>query len=147
MAVCMLPKHETRVRFSYPADKQDKGAPYLSGRVREKRRLAKNNNMKLAQLIKQGFAYSTATAAYILLVMAIMTNAERIGNGNELIAAAAMLTLFVFSAAVTGSLVLGKPVLTYLDGAKKDAVKLLAANLIWLFFWLVIFFSLALIYG
>ena len=40
-----------------------------------------------------------------------------------------MLMLFVFSAAVTGSLIFGQPVLWYLDGKKKDALTLLTYTL------------------
>ena len=43
-----------------------------------------------------------------------------------------MLLLFIISATVTGSLVLGKPILLYLDGSKKDALVLLFSTLIWL---------------
>jgi hypothetical protein len=44
---------------------------------------------------------------------------------NHLLAPMVFLLLFVFSALVTGYLVLGKPILMYLDGQKKEAIKLL----------------------
>lgn len=44
-----------------------------------------------------------------------------------------MLMLFVFSAAITGSLVLGRPILWYIDGKKKEAVHLLFSTLIFFF--------------
>jgi uncharacterized membrane protein len=41
----------------------------------------------------------------------------------------AMLMLFVFSAAVTSGLVLGRPIMWYLDGKKKEAIHLLVSTL------------------
>ena len=43
------------------------------------------------------------------------------------------LMLFVLSAGVTGALVLGRPVLKYLDGDRKGAIYLFCATLGWLF--------------
>ena len=43
-----------------------------------------------------------------------------------------LLLLFVISAAITGLLVLGKPVHLYLSGLKKEAFILLFATLAWL---------------
>lgn len=40
------------------------------------------------------------------------------------------LMLFVLSAAITGSLVLGRPILWYMDGKKKEAVHLLFLTLL-----------------
>ena len=40
-----------------------------------------------------------------------------------------MLSLFVFSAAITGALIFGRPALWYIDGKKKEAVSLLAHTL------------------
>lgn len=37
-----------------------------------------------------------------------------------------MLMLFVFSAALTGTLFFGKPIMWYIDGKKKEALSLLA---------------------
>lgn len=62
-----------------------------------------------------------------------MLNGEKYFESvNESIASIAFLTLFVLSAAVTGGLVLGKPVLMYLDNQKSDAIKLFIYTLCWL---------------
>ena len=45
---------------------------------------------------------------------------------------AAMLLLLVLSATITGALVLGKPILLYLDNKKADAIKLFFWTLGWL---------------
>ena len=63
-----------------------------------------------------------------------MFNAESIfGRMTDFRGPLAMLLLFVFSAAVTASLVFGKPILLYLDNFKKEAFKLLLYTLAFLF--------------
>ncbi len=99
--------------------------------------------MKKSQIAKIGLANSSGVAAYVFLVALFMSNANRIfGKGDNMLTGVAMLLLFVVSAAVTGSLVLGKPALMYLEGAKKEAVLLLGYTIAWLFAWLVISFLL-----
>jgi hypothetical protein len=101
--------------------------------------------MKKSELAKQSLAYSVGVVIYIFLVALLMTNGQRLfGKVDNVISGVAMLLLFVFSAAVTGSLIFGKPILMYLDGAKKEAVKMLIYTIIWLFFWLMLFFLLVL---
>jgi len=81
-------------------------------------------------------------AAYVALVVLFMSNAEKIidqtassGFAPPVIIGSAMLLLFVLSAAVTGALVLGRPILLYLDGQKTDAIRLFLYTLAWLAFW------------
>ncbi|PIQ74097.1 MAG: hypothetical protein COV85_03975 [Candidatus Portnoybacteria bacterium CG11_big_fil_rev_8_21_14_0_20_44_10] len=57
----------------------------------------------------------------------------------------ALLLLFVLSAAITSLLVLGKPVILYLNDSKKEAFKLLIYTLVALFFILLIVFSVLLV--
>jgi hypothetical protein len=45
----------------------------------------------------------------------------------------AMLLLLVFSAALVGALIFGRPVLWYLEGRKQDSLRLLAGTLAILF--------------
>jgi hypothetical protein len=56
-----------------------------------------------------------------------MNNGNKIfgSSDNNLIAPILFLLLFVFSALLTGFLVLGKPLMLYIDGQKKDGVNLL----------------------
>ena len=101
--------------------------------------------MKKSELVKQSLAYSLGVVVYIFLVALLMTNGQRLfGKIDNVMSGVAMLLLFVFSAAVTGSLIFGKPILMYLDDAKKEAVKMLIYTIIWLFFWLMLFFLLVL---
>lgn len=97
-------------------------------------------------LVKLAALHAGGTLLYIALVSSILFNAPRIfgGNGKDIVLIPiAMLLLFVFSAALTGSLILGRPILWYLDGKKKEAVALFMATLGFLFlFTLVAFIAL-----
>jgi hypothetical protein len=70
------------------------------------------------------------TVLYVTLVASLMYNAPKIFGGDEdtVLIPIAMLLLFVVSASITGLLVLGRPVMWYLDGKKKEAVSLLIAT-------------------
>lgn len=81
------------------------------------------------------------TATYIVAVATFLNHAQALfGNdeGKSWIIPVAMLSLLVFSVALIGFLMIGRPVLWYVDGRKKEAVAL--------FFWtLGIFFGLTVI--
>lgn len=82
--------------------------------------------MNKSKLIKTALVNSLATVIYISLVVFVMMNGQNFfGTASDFGGGLAMLMLFVLSAAVTGSLVIGKSILLYLDGAKKEAIKLL----------------------
>ena len=70
---------------------------------------------------------SGGVAIYIFLVTSIMRNGDKIFGAvdNKTFAPVAFLLLFVFSALITGGLVLGKPIILYADGQKKEGIKLL----------------------
>ena len=78
------------------------------------------------------------TMLYITFVVGIMSNAEMIfGQMDHWVGTVAFLLLFVLSAAVTGGLVIGRPIWWYLEGNKKEAVKLFVGTVAWL----AVFFS------
>jgi hypothetical protein len=84
-------------------------------------------------LVKRSFLNALATAIYISGVISIMFNAERIfGEVDNILIPIAMLMLFVLSASITGGLVLGKPILMYLNGQKAEGVKLFLYTIGWL---------------
>ena len=92
------------------------------------------------KILSAGFYYALGAAAYVSLVAWLLANAEVIfGRMAGILAPITFLLLFVVSAAVTGSLVLGKPLMMYLDGEKKDAVKQLAVTIAWLFLFTIAF--------
>ena len=97
--------------------------------------------MKNSTLAKLGAIYSLGVVAYIFLVALFMNNASKwFGEEDGFFAPVAALTLFVFSALVTGGLVLGKPIMLYLDGQKKDGLKLLLSIGLGLFVYMLLIF-------
>jgi hypothetical protein len=93
------------------------------------------------KLIKIGFLCALGEVAYIGLVALLMNSAGRFfGNtpDNKILAPITFLLLFVLSAAVSGALVLGKPVLMYVEGKKKEALALFGFTLFWLFIFFVL---------
>ena len=98
------------------------------------------------KLLQSSFLCALGTVAYIAVVATIMTNAEQsFGEMPKMLAPIAFLTLFVVSAAITGSLVLGRALMMYLDGVKKGAVKQLGMTIAWLAMFLILFFGVLLI--
>ena len=97
--------------------------------------------MENKKLIKWGIIDTLGTAIYIFLVALFMNQGSKIFGevDNKLLSPMVALLLFVFSALVTGGLVLGRPLLMYLDGLKKEAVKLLFYTGLSLFIVLLIF--------
>lgn len=94
-------------------------------------------NMK--KICKQSFIYSLAAAAYIALVAIFMANAEKfLGKNDTALSALAFLLLFSLSALIVGALLVGKPLMIYLDGKKKEAVWALLANAGWMLLFLII---------
>jgi hypothetical protein len=93
------------------------------------------------KLIIYALGCALGEAGYILLVAFLMKNANNIfGNTPGILGIIAFLMLFVLSAAVSGALVLGKPVLLYLEGKKKEALELFGLILGWLFIIMIILF-------
>ena len=87
----------------------------------------------MKKLIQRSFLNALGTIAYVSIVATIMQNGEKIfGSINKTTGPIAFLTLFVLSAAVTGGLVLGKPLLMYLNNQKSEAVRLFLYTLCWL---------------
>ncbi len=85
------------------------------------------------KLIKRSFLNVLGTVAYVSVVAVIMSHGSQIfGKKDTALTPVAVLMLFVLSAAVTGSLVAGKPLLMYLNNEKSDAIKLFIYTLCWL---------------
>jgi hypothetical protein len=79
--------------------------------------------------------------AYVMLVVLVMTNGEKIfGQMENFWGPVAFLLLFVFSALVTGLLVLGRPIYLWLNDSKKEAVKMLLFTVANLFIVLLVAF-------
>ncbi|MFZ2190412.1 MAG: hypothetical protein WA057_02460 [Candidatus Magasanikiibacteriota bacterium] len=86
------------------------------------------------KLIQYSFVHSVGVFAYILFVSLLMNNAKYlVDKVNDVIGGAMFLSLFVLSATVVGSLIFARPIMMYLDGNKKEAIKLLFYTVAWLF--------------
>jgi hypothetical protein len=79
------------------------------------------------------------TAVYVAIVALIIYSAEKIfGKMSNITGPIAFLLLFVTSAAITGFLVLGQPIMLYLDNQKREAVRLFLYTVGWLFAFTII---------
>jgi len=78
------------------------------------------------KLIKRSLIHGIAVFSYIVLIVWLLSNITSwFGEDDRgILAPVLILSIFVISALITGSLVLGKPLMLYLDGKKKDAVKM-----------------------
>ena len=97
------------------------------------------------QIIKYSALHAAGTVAYIALVATFMFNIDNIlgsGPDTSILVPIAMLLLFVVSASITGSLVVGRPILWYLDGKKKEAVSLLISTIGFLTFAMICAFAI-----
>jgi hypothetical protein len=95
------------------------------------------------KLIKDGLTYALGEAAYIALVASFMQYANKLfGPGPNILGIVAFLMLFVLSAAISGALILGKPILLYLENKKREALELFGITLGWIFIFLIILLGL-----
>lgn len=90
--------------------------------------------MKNSKLLLFSLTHALGVAVYIIGVSFIMRNAEKIfGKMDNFFGPVAFLLLFVLSAAVTGALTLGRPVLLYMDNHRAEAIKMFFYTVGWLF--------------
>jgi len=87
--------------------------------------------MKNSKLILFSVFHSLGVLVYVSLVALFMNNAEKIfGKKDNFMTGIIVLLIFILSALITSSLVLGRPILLYLDGKKAEAIKLLIYTII-----------------
>lgn len=100
--------------------------------------------MKNLNLIGRAILNSLGVLIYISLVSLILNNAANIFGpmNNKILGPIIFLMLFVFSALVTSGLVLGKPLLLYIEGLKKEGLKLFFYTGISLFILLLLSFAI-----
>jgi len=99
----------------------------------------------MEKIRKTAIVNALGTALYVIAVACFMYFASnmKIGRNNTVLVPITLLLLFVFSAALTGFLLFGKPALMYIDGKKKEALFLLSNTL--MFFSLITFIFLTLL--
>ncbi len=84
-------------------------------------------------LILTSFLQALGVFIYILLVVQIISALTHLfPKPDQFWQPVILLLLFVVSAAITGLLVLAKPIILYLDGLKKEAIKLFGWTISWL---------------
>lgn len=82
---------------------------------------------------KISFFNALGTAVYITIVATIMQNGNKLfGEKDNFVTPIAVLLLLTLSAITVGGLILGKPLMLYIDGKKKDAVAMFLQTAIWL---------------
>jgi len=97
--------------------------------------------MKNKKHVWQSLLHTLATTVYISLVALLMQNGDKIfGKTNNTLASISILLLFIVSATITATLVLGKPIKMYFDGNKKEAIHFLFCTISWLFILMIIGF-------
>ncbi len=90
--------------------------------------------MKNSKLVIYALADSLGVFLYVSGVAWFLFNAEKLfGKMQDFWGPTAMLLIFILSALVTGSLVLGRPIYLYLKGLKTESIKLLFYTIISLF--------------
>ena len=95
------------------------------------------------------FSFFTALAliAYILLVSVLMRYGnELFGTRPSIFGIISFILLFVVSAAISGTFVLGKPILLYLEGKKQEALQLFIFTVGWLVLFLVVLLATSALY-
>jgi len=103
--------------------------------------------MKEDKLALMAVLNALGVVIYVFLVALILSNGGALFGDklNPIFGPIAMLLLFVFSALLVGFLVLGRPVMLYLESQKKEALKLLFYTGSWLFVFMVVFFVILMI--
>jgi hypothetical protein len=96
--------------------------------------------MKNKDIVLKSLAHALGVMIYVFAVGWFMFNiGSFMGNVNGFIGIPLMLLLLIVSATITGSLVLGRPIMLYIDGDKKEAVKFLVSTIVWLLLILVVY--------
>ncbi|MCR4274819.1 MAG: hypothetical protein NUW02_02090 [Candidatus Campbellbacteria bacterium] len=94
--------------------------------------------MKTSNYLLRSFMNAGGVCIYVSGIAWLGFNTQGIDNVAGFALPIFMLLLFVVSASITGGLVLGKPILLYLDGMKREAFILFCATLGWLVVFLAI---------
>lgn len=93
----------------------------------------------MKKICKESFIYTIIAVVYIALVAILMNNGDKIfGKADTVFSVVAFLLLFTLSALIMGVLLVGKPLMLFLDGKKKDAIYMVAASAGWMLLYLIL---------
>ncbi|MBI3622652.1 hypothetical protein HY212_01050 [Candidatus Pacearchaeota archaeon] len=86
----------------------------------------------MSEIFKYASLNAIGTAAYIALIGIFLNvmNGSRLENSHTILGPISAIMLLVFSAALVGSLIFGRPVVWYINGKKKEAITLLFTTLV-----------------
>ncbi len=102
----------------------------------------------MEKVVKRAVVDAVSTFVYVVLVALFMSYFEGSAPQEDTVfVAIPILLLFVCSAAITGFLVFGKPVMLYLDGKKRESVLLLSYTLVILFVITLVAFGFLVFYN
>ena len=89
----------------------------------------------MKSILRTALLNALSTTLYVTVVGSLLFYAAqiRMGQTKTIIVPIAMLMLLVFSAALVGVLIFGRPLLWYLEGRKQDSLFLLSGTLAILF--------------
>lgn len=94
----------------------------------------------------KGLIQALGVAGYCAIIGTGIFNINKIiGKAPGIFGPASFLLLFSFSALVCALLVFYKPYLLFFDGKKKEAINLVVSTTAWLFGFLIIFLTLAIL--
>ena len=101
--------------------------------------------MSETKAIAHASGHAVLVCVYTAGVAWVLFNGQRIfGRAASFLAPFAVLLLFVISATIVGTLVLGRPALLYLEGKKSEALKFFGYTVGWLMaFTIVVLAALA----
>ncbi|MEJ0021466.1 MAG: hypothetical protein WDN47_02660 [Candidatus Doudnabacteria bacterium] len=92
--------------------------------------------------VAHSLGHAVLVLLYVTLVASIMNHGSVwFGQKDTAFTPILVLMLFVLSAAITSALVLGRPVLMYFDGQKKEALKFFGYTVGWMFALTVVVFA------
>lgn len=98
--------------------------------------------MKNTTIVFHSFGHAVLVALYISGVSWVLFNGEKLlGHTRTFLVPFTMLLLFVLSATIVSTLVLGRPVLLYVNGSKREALQFFGCTVAWIF--LVMLIALA----
>ena len=103
--------------------------------------------MKIQKPIFLSLLHTLAVIGYIILVVFIINSMSGTfeEESSDFLTPVLFLMLFVVSATITGSLILGRPIYLYLNDQKKEGILFLIYTIAWLFVLMIISFAIYII--
>ena len=99
--------------------------------------------MKKINPVLHSLGHAVLVLLYTAGVAWLMFNSQRLfGDVHTFVGPLAALMLLVFSATIVGTLVLGRPIILYLNGSKSEGLRFLGYTIGWMFILVILVFLL-----